>query len=242
MTFRLDVKEAEKDIEATKKKVEAEKARGSLTMEVPHKKRGTASDSGMSKGDHEKKTFGRKLFEGALNRVSSAAGLKSNEVSSAFQRTAGAGASALPKGAGGAALGAAGTVAAGYAIISGASKILPEAYALGNELAGTSKFGSGGDANETIMRTLMDFKTRVDKLETLFTSIKPAFDKTTQFTEAARRLTGQMPDSLYYYKQNYEVERERQLLDKKFETWRKIEAPLNTAYTFADMMRRSMTR
>ena len=242
MQFRLDVKESEKDVEALKKKVDAEKSKGTLTADVPSsvRKRKTASGAGMDKHDHDEKTYGKRLMAAAINRFSGAAGLHSNQLSATVAGAAGTAQSFLPKGAA-KALGAAGTAAAAYGIVSQGAKILPEAFEAGKLLV-PSVDGVDPSWFETVERTLQDLAMGFHKLENSVTSVYDAFKLTKDFSQAARRITGETPDTLYYAKQNYEVTKTQKNLQDKFDLWKAKEAPLNTANTFLDLMKRSLTR
>lgn len=235
MQFRLDTRQAQQDIEALSRRVprgQPGAAQGAPPSGMP-----SVDPVGKPRSETQKDTYLKQLSGAVLKKAGG--GLQSSPVTGAAQGILGQASEFIPPSLRGAAR-TAGAAAAAYGIASETLKLLPEAFAYGKELAGITG-GEGGQRIEIIERTLDELRMKVIRFEAAITSIIGAMKQTLEFTEAARRLTGKMPNTEYYYQQNQQVQQARTELQKKFDSWKSKEAPMNTAASTWDFFKRSFS-
>lgn len=139
----------------------------------------------------------------------------------------------------------AGKAAVAYGIVSETTKVLPSAFALGKELAGLRGSATGGDAAptiEAIERTLDELRSKFVAFEASITSVVAGMQETNRFTNAVRRLTGQVPNTEHYFVHSREIDQARKELDAKFDSWKAKEAPFNWGVTLVDYFKRALTK
>ena len=230
MSFRLDTSKAEQDLN----KLEGKAKRETVKRRAEEK---PLDPIGKTRSETHKEDYFRQLSGAVLKKAGG--GLSGNAVATGTASVATQTAKFLPPSVGGAAM-AAGTVALAYGIVSETAKVLPEAFAVGKELAGTTR---GMDERVDIIEDTLDaFRRQFVVFETKIMSRLSSLGQTMDHTKAVRRLTGQMPNTRYYQQMNEEVETSVRLRDDAFNQWKMKEAPGNWAQTMIDLFIRGLTR
>lgn len=202
---------------------------------------GTGSSGGSTISQVAQQNFMQQVTGGVIKRVGG--GLSGNPLASMAQggiSQAGGFFPGMPP-----ALKALGTAAAAYGIASQTIKKLPEAFALGKVLAGDdANTRSMNPATNAIDETLMLLKRRVTELEVHVTGLLKGMDKAVDQATASMRVTGgKMPEHIARLVQaTVQLEKQDQMLNARFETWKTREAPFATIRTWVDALKDGMRR
>lgn len=231
--YKLDTSQAQRELIKLERRVQSARDRGTLPQKGDVK-----SGVGVLRQDREKQSYIKQITAAAVKKAGG--GLQGSPITSFGNTLTGQVTPFLPpqvaKVAGGAA-----KVAAAVGIATETVKLLPEAFALGKDIADIRN--GPRDVNiEIIERTLDDWRARLVALESRVTSIFEGMKQTVEFTEASRRLTGKLPDTEYYFQQNAQYADMQKQLNAKFDSWKSKEAPFNTAATLYDYFKRGITQ
>lgn len=235
MEFRLDTKEAQKDLDKLEVKDRADVGKKPKipTALIDHQE---IPGVGKSRSETQKDEYLKQVAGAVFRNVRG--GLQGNPAAAQITGLAGQAAPFMPP-ALARPLVTAGGVALAYGVASQTLKFLPEALAFGHELGG----GKPADAASTQFGQLLDhIRNRVVALEAKVLSMFDAMAETIKYTSAVRRLTGEMPNTLFYYQQNQITQQQQRELDAKFDNFKTREAPFNTSRTMVDIFRRGISR
>lgn len=132
--------------------------------------------------------------------------------------------------------------AAAFGIALETAKVLPMAAAFGSAIGGENTLKTPEGSERTFHEALETLRVRIVELESMVTSIFSGFDKTTKFSRAAERLTGDLPDTMFYQRMFSTYDEQTRQLEAKFKTWKGKEAPWVVLQTFGDLVKRSMSK
>lgn len=232
MEFKLSVADAQTDLTSLERKIQKDGGKGTLTV-TP----GGPTGGITTVADRQKESYLKQLSSAVIKKAGG--GLQGSPVASFAQTLTGQVVDFVPPPVQRGLMFAA-KIAATYGIVSETAKVLPQAFALGEELAGTK--GNTEYKLEVMRNVLDELRQKVVALESKVVGVVQGISKTLDFTEAARRLTGQMPNSLYYFTRNQSLKDQKNQMDEAFTNWKRKEAPLNTIMTVADSFKRFFNR
>lgn len=131
-----------------------------------------------------------------------------------------------------------------YAIASGTAKILPEAMALGNQIAGDTPGLRSPDPRIDMLQDAVEkLRQAFAWIETRISGTIAAFQKQRDVNVAALRISGQLPTDNERLRTMFtEEERTTREVQAKFDMWKAREAPFATAQMLFDTFKRQLNR